>query len=60
MVIPGGFLIIRLNELKEIDKEIDLDKEIEKQIIIKTNQQLNQFSNIYYNKIKKDIKIEKL
>ena len=60
MVIPGGFLIIRLNELKEVDKEIDLDKEIEKQIIIKTNQQLNQFSNIYYNKIKKDIKIEKL
>ena len=59
IVIPGGFLIIKLNELKKEDREIDLDKEIEKLMIIKTNQQLNQFSNIYYNKIKKDIKIEK-
>ncbi len=60
IVIPGGFLIIRLNESKEVDKEINLNEEIKKQIDIKTNQQLNQFSNIYYNKIKKDIKIEKL
>ena len=60
IVVPGGFLIIKLNELKEVDREIDLDEEIKKQISIKTNQQLNQFSNIYYNKIKKDIKIEKL
>ena len=60
IVIPGGFLIIKLNELKEVDREMNLNKEIEKQITIKTNQQLNQFSNIYYNKIKKDIKIEKL
>ena len=42
------------------DKKINLEEEIKKQIVIKTNQQLNQFSNIYYNKIKKDIKIEKL
>ena len=60
MVIPGGFLIIRLNDIKEVDKEINLDDEIKKQITIKTNQQLNQFSNLYYNKIKKDVKIEKL
>ena len=60
IIIPGGFLIIKLNELKEIDKEIDLDEEVKKLIKIKTNQQLNQFSNIYYNKIKRDIKIEKL
>ena len=60
MVIPGGFLIVKLNELKEVDRDMNIDKEIKKQITIKTNQQLNQFSNIYYNKIKKDIKIEKL
>ena len=60
MIIPGGFLIIKLNELKEIDKKINLEEEIKKQISIKTNQQLNQFSNMYYNKIKKDIKIEEL
>ena len=60
IVIPGGFLIIMLNDIKKIDKEINLEEEIKKQVTIKTNQQLNQFSNIYYNKIKKDIKIEKL
>ena len=60
MVIPGGFLIVKLNELKEVDRDMNIDKEIKKQIKIKTDQQLNQFSNIYYNKIKKDIKIEKL
>ena len=60
IVVPGGFLIIKLNELKKIDKKINLEEEIKKQMSLKTNQQLNQFSNIYYNKIKKDIKIEKL
>ena len=60
IVIPGGFLVIKLNEIKKEEKKINLDKEIKKQIAIKTHQQLNQFSNMYYNKIKKDIKIEKL
>ncbi|MDC0352262.1 peptidylprolyl isomerase [Candidatus Pelagibacter sp.] len=60
IVMPGGFLIIKLEDVKEQDKEINLEEEIQKLITLKTNQQLNQFSNIYYNKIKKDIKIEKL
>ena len=55
--IPGGFLILNINELRETKKEIDLDKELEKIIKIKTNDQLNQFSNIYFNKIKKNIVI---
>ena len=60
IVTPGGFLIIKLEDAKEQDKEINLEEEIQKLTILKTNQQLNQFSTIYYNKIKKDIKIEKL
>ena len=36
---------------------MDLNKEIKKIVNEKTNQQLNRFSNIYFNKIKKDIKI---
>jgi len=60
IVIPGGFLIIKLEDVKEQDKEINLEEEIQKLAALKTNQQLNQFSTIYYNKIKKDIKIEKL
>ncbi len=55
--IPSGFLILNINELRETKKEINLDKELEKIVKIKTNDQLNQFSNIYFNKIKKNIVI---
>jgi len=55
ITIPGGFLILKLNEVKETEKEIDLDKELQTVIRLKTNDQLNQFSNIFLNKVKKDI-----
>jgi len=57
ILVPGGFLILQLIDLRETSKDFDLDKEIKKIINEKTNQQLNRFSNIYFNKIKKDIKI---
>tara|TARA_B100001250_G_C19703010_1_gene745629 strand:+ start:260 stop:1180 length:921 start_codon:yes stop_codon:yes gene_type:complete len=53
--IPSGFLILNVNELRETKKEINLDLELEKVVKIKTNDQLNQFSNIFFNKIKKNI-----
>ena len=59
-VIPSGFLILKLNELRETKVSINLDNELKKLIKLKTNQQLNQFSSIYFNKIKKNIKIEKI
>ena len=34
---------------------INLEDELKKIIKIKTNEQLNQYSNLFYNKIKKDI-----
>ncbi len=60
VVIPGGFLILKLKDIKEKKVAIDIENEINKLIKLKTNQQLNQFSNIYFNKIKKNIKIEKI
>ena len=60
ITIPGGFLILKLSEIKKTEREIDLDKELETIIRIKTNDQLNQFSNIFLNKIKKDIIISEL
>ena len=53
IVIPGGFLIIKIEEIRELDNSSDLNYEIEKIIKERTNEQLNQFSNIYFNKIKK-------
>ena len=58
--IPGGFIILKVENKKENIVKLDIEKEFEKIIKIKTNEQLNQFSNIYYNKIEKDIKIHEL
>jgi peptidyl-prolyl cis-trans isomerase SurA len=60
IVIPGGFLIIKIEDIREADNSSDLNDEIEKIIKDKTNEQLNQFSNIYFNKIKKDMVINEL
>ena len=60
IVIPGGFLIIKIEDIREKDNSSDLNNEVEKIIKDKTNEQLNQFSNIYFNKIKIDIVINEL
>ena len=60
IVVPGGFLILKLNEIKETKKEINLNQELEVIIRTKTNEQLNQFSNVFLNKIKKEMIINEL
>ncbi len=60
IVVPGGFLILKLNKIKTTKREINLDQELETIIRIRTNNQLNQFANIFLNKIKKEIIINEL
>ena len=60
ILVPGGFLILKLIDFKEVKKEFDIQNEVEKIVKEKTNQQLNRFSNIYFNKVKKDIVINEL
>ena len=57
IVVPGGFLIIKIEDIKEIENKIDMNTELEKRIRFLQNTQLNQFSNIYFKKIKKDFLI---
>ena len=57
ILIPGGFIILKIENIKEVEINIDQDKEIDKIIKDKTNEQLNQFSNIFFNKIQKNIEI---
>ena len=57
LVIPGGYLILKVHEKRIAKKDIKLEDELKKIVQIKTNEQLNQFSNIFLNKIKKDIVI---
>ena len=60
IVVPGGFLIIKINDSRELENKIDINKEIKLIVNQKTNEQLNQYSIIYFNKIKKNIKISEL
>jgi len=60
IVIPGGFLILKIFDIREKKNNFDQNVEIEKIIKEKTNKQLNQFSIIYFNKIKKNISINEL
>ena len=55
IIIPSGILILKLNEIETIDAELDLEKELIKLIEYETNYQLNTYSNVHYNKIKKNI-----
>ncbi len=60
IIIPGGFLILKIEQIRKIEKNLNFKKEMEIIINQKTNKQLNQFSNIYYNKVKKSIIINEL
>ena len=55
IVVPGGFLILKKEDVREVENDINFEKEFEIILKEKTNEQLNQFSNIYFNKVKKNI-----
>ena len=54
---PNGFLFLKLNDKREIVEKLDLEKELKQQINFEKNRQLNQFSLIYYKKLKKSTNI---
>ena len=60
ILTSNGFLILKIEDIKFLKKEFDLKKELEELINLKTNEQLSQFSNYYFDKIKKDIVINEL
>ena len=53
----SGFMIIQVEDKKEYQTKFNLDDKIEQIIRFKTNEQLNQFSSMYLNKVKKNYKI---
>ena len=58
--VPGGFLILQINDIKNTEVEIDIEKEFKNLMNYEKNNQLNQYSKIYFNKIKKDLEISEL
>ena len=60
LVIPGGFLIIQIEQERYVDVNTDINKEFDLIVKKKTNDQLKQYSIIYLNKLKKNIQINEL
>jgi len=58
--VPGGFLILKINDIKNTKIEIDVDREFKKLENYEKNNQLNQYSKIYFNKVKKGLEISEL
>ena len=58
--IDNNYLILKVNDIKEITVKIDKEKELDKMIMIETSKQLDKFSNIFYNKIKLNSVISEL
>lgn len=55
--VGNNFLILKINEIKKIPFIIDKKKELDKMILNETAKQLEKFSNIFYDKIKLNSKI---
>tara|TARA_B110000037_G_scaffold171101_1_gene194156 strand:- start:594 stop:1526 length:933 start_codon:yes stop_codon:yes gene_type:complete len=53
--VASGFLIIYLEDVKKVEKEINTEEEFKKIVTTEKNRQLNDYSIIYYKKIKKQI-----
>ena len=54
ITIPGGFLVVKLDDKKKEEVNVNFNEELDKQISRERNSQLQQFSEIYYKKIKKN------
>ena len=54
LIIPGGILILKIDDIKNETIKLDPEKELERIVNFKKNKQLNQYSKIYFNKVKKN------
>ncbi len=57
IILSNGILIIRLINTKNSVTAVDIESELKKAINYERNRQLNQYSKIYFNKIKKNLDI---
>ena len=53
----SGFMIIKVDDKREYVSNINLEDKVNDVVRFQTNNQLDQFSSMYFNKIKKDLMI---
>ena len=54
----GGFLILKLNDIKTEDIKIDKDAQLKKMIKFERERQLTRFSTLYYKRVYNNIEID--
>jgi peptidyl-prolyl cis-trans isomerase SurA len=55
IILSNGILILKLMNTKNTETSIDIEDELKNAINYERNRQLNQYSKIYYNKVKKNL-----
>ena len=55
IILSTGIMILKLINTRNSETAIDIENELKKAINYERNRQLNQYSKIYYNKIKKNL-----
>tara|TARA_B100000780_G_scaffold149248_1_gene104328 strand:- start:365 stop:1282 length:918 start_codon:yes stop_codon:yes gene_type:complete len=55
IILSNGILLLKLINIRNLKTTIDIENELKKAINYERNRQLNQYSKIYYNKIKKNM-----
>jgi peptidyl-prolyl cis-trans isomerase SurA len=58
--VSSGFLILKINDIKSTQIEVNIEDELKKLTNFEKNNQLNQYSKIYFNKVKKNLQIDEL
>ena len=57
IILPNGVLLLKINEIRDIKNKINKEEELKKAINYEKEKQLNQYSKIYFNKVKMSLKI---
>tara|TARA_B100000767_G_scaffold248263_1_gene249069 strand:- start:14 stop:931 length:918 start_codon:yes stop_codon:yes gene_type:complete len=55
IILSNGILVLKLIDIKNSETKMDIENELKKAINYERNRQFNQYSKIYYNKIKKNL-----
>ena len=55
---PSGYLILKINDKKEMKQVTNFDKELKELIQYEKNKQFNQFSLLFYKKLKQNTNID--
>ena len=54
---PNGYLLIKINDIRDLKEVIDIEKELKELVQYETRRQLNQYSILYYKKLKQNTSI---